>query len=120
MLNRCRDGNPCVIVHYTHFLLIFFYAATEMCCVHNTDCVVFASRVLYLTLCHINVLHADLLAVVGGGRAGEGQQQHVDDTGVDLTGTGADSGLVMVPNLGENQSMYCMCLQNIGVWMHTS
>lgn len=68
-------------------------------CMHSTDCIVFASRVLYLTVRDINVLHADLLAIVGGGRAWKGQQQHVDDTNIGLTSTGGNSRLVMVPNL---------------------
>ena len=66
---------------------------------HSTDCIVFASRVLYLTVCDINVLHANLLAIVGGGRAWQGQQQHVDDTNIGLASTGGNSRLVMVSNL---------------------
>lgn len=77
-------------------------------CIHNTDCIVFASGVLYLTFCDINVLHADLLAIVGSGCARKGQQEHVDGTNIGLTSTGGDSKLVMVPNLvtvedGERQ-----------------
>ena len=66
---------------------------------HITDCIVFASRILYLTVRDINVLHADLLAVVGGGRAREGQQQHVDGTNVAVTSSGGNSGLLIVPHL---------------------
>lgn len=66
---------------------------------HSTDFVVFASWVLYLTFCDIDVGHADLFAVICGGRAREGQQQHVDDTGVGLTNTGADPRPVVVPDL---------------------
>lgn len=66
---------------------------------HSTDCIVFASRVLYLAFCDINVLHANLFAIVGGGRAWKGQQQHVDDRNIGLTSTGGNSRLVMVPNL---------------------
>lgn len=65
----------------------------------STDGVVFSSRVLYLTVCDIYVLHADVLSVVGGGGAQEGQQQHVDDTNVDLTSTGGNSRPIMVPDL---------------------
>lgn len=64
-----------------------------------TDCIVFPSGVLHLTLCDMNVLHADLLAIVGSRRAWKGQQQHVDDTNIGLTSTGGNSKLVMVPNL---------------------
>lgn len=52
-----------------------------------------------LTLCNIDVLHADLLAVVGGGRSWKGQQQHVDDTSEGLTSTGGNPRLVMVTYL---------------------
>lgn len=47
----------------------------------------------------VYVLHAELLAVVGGGRAREGQQQHVDNGSVGLTCSGGDPRLVVVPNL---------------------
>lgn len=70
-----------------------------MMCMHSTHCIVFASRVLYLTVCDINVLHADLLAIVGGGCAWKGQQQHVDDTNIGLTSTGGDSRPIVVSNL---------------------
>jgi len=65
----------------------------------NTDRIVFASRVLYLTRCDINVLHADLFAIIGGGCAREGQQHHVDGTNINRTSAGSNSGSVMVPNL---------------------
>ena len=68
-------------------------------CVHCTDRIVFASRVLNLTLCNIDVLHAKFLAIVRGGRTRKGQQQHVDDTNVGLTSTGGNPRLVMVPYL---------------------
>lgn len=74
---------------------------------HNTDCIVLASRVLYLTFCDINALHADLLAIVGGGCAGKGQQEHVDGADIGLTSTGGDSKLVMVPNLMEKYRGGC-------------
>lgn len=66
-------------------------------CIHSTDCIVFASRVL--TFCDFNVLHADFFAIVGGGRARKGQQHHVDDTNIGLTSTGSNSRFVVVPNL---------------------
>lgn len=68
---------------------------------HCTDHIVFASRVLNLTRCNIDVFHADLLAVVGGRRTWKGQQQHVDDTNVGLTSTGGNPRLVMVPYLNS-------------------
>lgn len=52
-----------------------------------------------MTLCNIDVLHADLLAIVSGGSAWKGQQQHVDDTGIGLSSTGGNSRPVMVSNL---------------------
>lgn len=65
----------------------------------RTYCVVFASRVLTLTLVNLDVLHADLLTVVGGRRPRKGQQKHVDDTNVGLTRTGGNPRVVMVPYL---------------------
>ena len=68
-------------------------------CVQSTDCIVFASWILYLTVRDVNVLHADLLSVVGGGGAGERQQQHVDDPAVGLTCAGGNPRLVVVSHL---------------------
>lgn len=65
----------------------------------STDHVVFPSRVLYLALCDINVLHANLFAVVSRWCAGEGQQHQVDGTNINPTSTGADSRPVMVSDL---------------------
>ncbi len=65
----------------------------------STDHIVSASRVLNFTLCDINVLHADLLAIVGGGCAWKGQQQHVDGTNKGMTSTGGNSRPIVVPNL---------------------
>lgn len=73
-------------------LSIFFH-------IQHSDCVVFASRVPYLIFCDFNVLHADLLAIVGGGCARKRQEQHVNDTTIGLTSTGGDSRVVTVPNL---------------------
>lgn len=66
-----------------------------------TDCVVFAGRVLHLTGRDVDVLHADLLSVVRGGRARQGEQQHVDDAHVTLPSAGGDARRVVVAHLGK-------------------
>ena len=68
-------------------------------CVGATDGVVFAGRVLYLAVRDVDVLHADLLPVVGGGRAGQREQQHVDDACVAPPSAGRNAAVVVVPHL---------------------
>ena len=72
-------------------------------CVQTTDRVVFAGRVLYLAVWDVNVLHADLLSVVGGGCAGQGENQHVDDARIAPPSAGGDAAVVVVPNLDTEE-----------------
>ena len=56
-----------------------------------------------LAVWDVNVLHADLLSVVGGGCAGQGENQHVDDARIAPPSAGGDAAVVVVPNLDTEE-----------------
>lgn len=66
---------------------------------HKTDCVVSSSRIQAHSVCEVDVPHADLLSVVGGGGAWESQQQHVDDGHVEPASARGDPRIVVVADL---------------------
>lgn len=66
---------------------------------HKTDCVVSSSRIQAPSVGEVDVPHADLLSVVGGGGAWESQQQHVDDGHVEPASARGDPRIVVVADL---------------------
>ena len=98
----CVCVSECVCVCVSVGVCVF--VSVSVCvfvseCVKVTDRVVLAGRVLYVAGRDVDVLHADLLSVVCGGCAGQGEQQHVDDARVAPPSAGGDATVVVVPHL---------------------
>lgn len=84
--------------------LVVASSSLHMCRCCGTHGVKLPEGVLYVFLIDVDVLHADLLPVVGGGCARQRQHHHVDGTHIILPHARRHPRLVVVPHLTHTQT----------------